>query len=137
MPHAELAARGYRTAADAALARLAEIERALRDLGDLVAPDADDREALAGYRVGFWRRHGQVLGALAQSLAAAARRGERPPWADLSADGLVAVCAWCRSLRAPDGRWLPIGHFVLTVDTLAVTHGICDPCFERVNGEGG
>jgi hypothetical protein len=134
LPDADLASRAYRTAADAALARLAEIERAMRDLTDLTDPDGDDREALAGYRVGFWRRHGQVLGALAQTLGAAARRGERLPWADLSADGLVAVCAWCRNLRAPDGRWLPIGHFVLTVDSLAVTHGICDPCFERVHG---
>lgn len=128
----DLAVRAYRVAADAALRRMSQLERTLREMPELVAQDPDDVSALASYRIGFARRHGQVLSALGDLLAAAARRGERPPWADLTTDGLVAVCAWCHSLRAPDGTWLPLGHLVLPTDPVAVTHGMCDPCLDRV-----
>lgn len=123
----------YREAADAAFDRLYELESCLADLPALVEPEPEDREALTSYRVRFVRRHRVVLDHLRERMAVARVEGRLPAWATAAAGNMTAVCAWCRSVRTAEGRWLPLGHFVpSTGPHLTVTHGICEDCRPRL-----
>ena len=131
---ARLAGLAYREAADAAYDRLRELERALSELPELAEITAEDRETLARYRARFAGRHRVVLEHLRDILVAARARGELPAWATAAPGGMTAVCAWCRSVRGADGRWLPLGHFLTTSGPhLTVTHGICEACRTSVH----
>jgi len=130
---ARLTALAYREAADAAYDRLRELERTLSELPELAEITEEDRETLARYRARFAGRHRVVLEHLREILVAARARGELPAWATAAPGGMTAVCAWCRSVRGADGRWLPLGHFVTTSGPdLTVTHGICEDCRSSV-----
>jgi hypothetical protein len=119
----------WREATDAAYDRLHELSRAERDLPELAAPTAEDHETLARYRSRFLGRHRRLLDRLRDLLASDRARGSLPAWVHASPGGFTAVCAWCRSVRDPAGRWLPLGHFVATSGPhLTVTHGICERC---------
>ena len=43
---------------------------------------------------------------------------------------LLPMCAWCRSIRTPDDRWVPIHEYVS--DTQPVSHGICPICSQNL-----
>lgn len=126
--HPDLAARAFRAAADAAFDRIFEIERCVRDLPELSSAPPEDLAALAEYRARFVDGHREVLLSLRDLLAETARRHALPAWARGGDGHLVSVCAWCRSVRDADGRWLPLGHFFSSTTDLPVTHGICEPC---------
>lgn len=49
--------------------------------------------------------------------------------------GLVAVCAWCKSVREEDGRWVSLERYVEERSDVQVTHGMCPRCYEREVGE--
>jgi len=132
-----LAALAFREAADAAFDRLGELERCDVVLPEVGEPTAEDRDALARYRKRFHGRHRIVLDHLGQLLLEARRRGELPAWANAAPGGMTAVCAWCRSVRDAEGRWLPLGHFVgASGPAMTVTHGICDACREGTARKG-
>jgi len=43
-------------------------------------------------------------------------------------EGAVPVCAWCRKVREPDGRWESLeAHLAHRYGTI-ITHGICPEC---------
>ncbi len=135
---AHLTGLAYREAADAAYDRLRELERAHAELPELAEVTEADRETLARYRTRFAGRHRVVLEHLRDILVEARARGELPAWATAAPGGMTAVCAWCRSVRGTDGRWLPLGHFVTTSGPhLTVTHGICEACRTSVREDGG
>ena len=39
---------------------------------------------------------------------------------------MVALCAWCRSVRTAEGEWSPLADYVMR--TVKVTHGMCPAC---------
>ena len=39
---------------------------------------------------------------------------------------LLAICAWCRSVRNADGTWIPLHDFV--AGSVLVTHSMCPEC---------
>lgn len=39
---------------------------------------------------------------------------------------MLNMCAWCRSVKKPDGGWRPLHEYVMQVEL--VTHGICPSC---------
>jgi GAF domain-containing protein len=43
---------------------------------------------------------------------------------------LLAMCAWCRSIRAADERWITLDEYVARSAT--VSHGMCPDCQARV-----
>jgi GAF domain-containing protein len=45
---------------------------------------------------------------------------------------LLAMCAWCRSVRGTDGSWTPLHEYIS--GSLPVTHGMCPQCSERLEG---
>jgi hypothetical protein len=47
----------------------------------------------------------------------------------MSPSGLVRVCAWCGKGMGGDPRAADLGNRV------AITHGMCRDCFQRVAGE--
>ncbi|MGD0485189.1 MAG: hypothetical protein ABSB58_11160 [Gemmatimonadales bacterium] len=55
------------------------------------------------------------------------------------ADALLSMCSWCKSVDV-DGRWYSVedavAHLGLFDQSIlpALTHGICDACFERLAG---
>ena len=43
------------------------------------------------------------------------------------------VCAWCNRLRVADESWISLAAVVPETRPDRVTHGICEPCAERMN----
>jgi len=125
---AGLAADAWHMAADAALARLRELDESVRDLRGLGPLRDDDLAAMSAHRARFVASHQQVLGPLRDRLADVARRGTLPRWATPRGDDLLLVCAWCLSVRDVDGAWLPLGHLVHGATSLPMTHGACPSC---------
>lgn len=129
-PTADVATEAWHLAADAALARLHELDRSVREVGALGPLAADDLDALAAHRARFVASHHEVLEPLRQRLEAATRHGTLPPWATPPRGDLLLVCAWCLSVRDRDGTWLPVGHLVYGAQSLPMTHGACPRCLE-------
>lgn len=120
-----------RRVAEVALGHPGEDERieAERTLGqcDLVAGRVAEAEASLTALFARVRDH------LRERMAVARVEGRLPAWATAAAGNMTAVCAWCRSVRTAQGRWLPLGHFVpSTGPHLTVTHGICEDCRPRL-----
>jgi len=44
--------------------------------------------------------------------------------------GLLPICAWCKRIRADDGRWSQIEAYVKDHTQADFTHGICPECAE-------
>ncbi|MBL9085814.1 MAG: hypothetical protein JNM10_01610 [Planctomycetia bacterium] len=129
---ADLATEAWHLAADAALARLNELDRSVREVGALGPLAADDLDALAAHRARFVASHREVLEPLRLRLEAATRHGTLPPWATPPRGDLLLVCAWCLSVRDRDGTWLPVGHLVYGAQSLPMTHGACPRCLDEL-----
>ncbi len=78
---AGVAVQAWHVAADAALARLRELDGSVRDLDVLGPFGTDDLDAMAAHRARFVASHHQVLGPLRERWADAARRRALPRWA--------------------------------------------------------
>lgn len=131
-PMADDAARAWHVAADAAFARLVELDGAASRLRAMAPPTPDDLDALGAYRLRFVESHHQVLVPLRMRVAAAAATGRLPDWAFSPADGMVLVCAWCQSVRSDEGEWRPVGHLIHGATALPITHGACPRCLAVV-----
>ena len=46
--------------------------------------------------------------------------------------GLLPVCAWCRKIRADDGRWQVMEEFLGTHTKASASHGICPDCAAKM-----
>jgi hypothetical protein len=44
--------------------------------------------------------------------------------------GLLPICAWCKRIRADDGRWRQIEAYVRDHTQADFTHGVCPECAE-------
>ena len=127
----DLVHRMHDLVAAAVLVRLAQVEACVATLPELGLDDALSHEVLAGYRRHFLGEQRELLRRVARLLEAP---GAQPPpqlLAGHGAEGLIAVCAWCESVRSPQGTWLPLGHFVPREGSRRVTHGICPGCARR------
>ncbi len=45
-----------------------------------------------------------------------------------AAEKLLSMCAWCRSIRTPDGDWQPLHEYIS--DSVPVSHGMCPDCMK-------
>jgi PAS fold len=79
----------------------------------------------------------EVAGASLQADSAestARRRGllplERPR--DLTLNGVIPVCAWCKKIRDLLGDWHQVEAYLATRSDATFTHGICEDCAGRV-----
>ncbi len=49
--------------------------------------------------------------------------------------GLIPSCAWCKSIRVPDGSWVHVELFLEAHTDAHFTHSICPACAERAEAE--
>jgi PAS domain S-box-containing protein len=48
---------------------------------------------------------------------------------------LLPVCAWCGKIRSDDGYWLELDRYLASQKLGRVTHGMCQPCADKVLDE--
>lgn len=49
---------------------------------------------------------------------------------------IVPVCAWCRSVRAPDGHWDTLEDYFRRQAASELSHGLCPNCLADMEREG-
>ncbi len=128
---AAAARRAYDLAASAAIERLAEVDRFVRDHPDVANPTTEDLSIFAEFRRRKAGEHADLRAAVSRWLVAEAQAGR---WridalAPASSD-LVVVCAWCNALRTRAGAWIPLPDFlpIVSEGPIRVTHGMCMTC---------
>ncbi|MCK6551189.1 DUF1638 domain-containing protein [Myxococcota bacterium] len=52
-----------------------------------------------------------------------------------SLHGLIRLCAWCRKIGEPDGRWRTVEEYVRDHSTASFTHGICPTCAQQLEAQ--
>ena len=134
---AALAMRAYDGAAAAVLLRASQIEATALELPELCGPEGDDASTLASYRRRFVVEQTQMLSAVSRRLQSQIAGGAAPKWTGADEDGTIGICAWCLRVRLPDGKMLPIGHFLPQDAALRVSHGICRACATRLTASFG
>lgn len=100
---------GYR------LGSLCVIDRQPRELTptQLAVLDALARQVSALLQ---WRR---TMGHLAQALGRVR-----------TLEGLIPICAWCKSVRSDEGYWERVESFITAHTSAQMTHGLCPTCAE-------
>lgn len=48
--------------------------------------------------------------------------------------GIIPVCASCKSIRDDEGMWQPMEKYVRDRAPVEFSHGLCDPCVEKLYG---
>lgn len=124
----ELSNRAYEIASTAVARRILEIGSSLETLPELREMDADDRAALARYRLNFGEQQEDLLEAVGSLFRRNTELAREVLERHRNESGLLPVCAWCRAVRVRSGAWTPIGHLVPTEQWLAITHTICEDC---------
>ena len=51
--------------------------------------------------------------------------------------GLLPICSYCKRIRGDDQYWQQVDAYVAEHSDAQFSHGICPPCFEKVNDEFG
>lgn len=128
----DLAAHVHDLVAAAVLIRLRQVDECTRELPELGLDDDDSTAVLARFRQQFVREQRELLRRVAALLASRGDAYVQSLLERSAPDGLVAICAWCESVRPSDGRWLPIGHFIPREGSFDVTHAICPGCAARM-----
>lgn len=124
----DLARRFYDVAGLAALDRIREVERFARKFPNQGEARAGNRQILVEYRLRFTAQHREVLSALARACEQMQERGEDPFAFIATKGGQAHACAWCASVLAEDGAWVPILTLATAELPVLVTHGICPDC---------
>ena len=47
-------------------------------------------------------------------------------------EGMLAVCSYCKRMRAADGSWAPLERYIERHSKAEVSHGVCPECYEKV-----
>jgi hypothetical protein len=80
-----------------------------------------------------------AAGSIAWSLRER-RRTQVPPDRDhqlhrvKSLHGLLPICAGCKKIRDPEGRWHQLEAYIQSHSEAEFTHGLCDNCFAEYAG---
>jgi len=93
----------------------------------------------ANFSPGFFP-DGSVSGVIGIFEDMSARRRvdclERGPGEDLGAivkpSGFLPICASCKRIRDPQGKWNPVELYLKTHCDINLSHGVCPECSERL-----
>jgi len=129
----DLATRVYDLVAEAVLIRLRQVDECTRALPELGLDDDESAAVLAHFRQRFLVEQRQLLRRVANLLTSRGDDYVQALLARSAPAGMVAICAWCESVRPSDGRWLPIGHYIPREGSLDLTHTACPRCAARVH----
>jgi hypothetical protein len=50
-------------------------------------------------------------------------------------EGILPICAGCKSIRNDQGEWLPLEGYIMTHSTAQFSHGFCPVCFKAYYGD--
>ena len=50
-------------------------------------------------------------------------------------EGIIPICAWCKSIRDESGRWQRLEAYVGNRSPVQFTHGYCPDCFAEAMAE--
>lgn len=50
-------------------------------------------------------------------------------------EGILPICAGCKSIRDEQGKWLSLEGYITTHSTAQFSHGLCPVCFKNYYGE--
>ncbi len=103
-------------------------------LGYLTKPFSD-REVHAAIQIGLYREEKerelkaqrQELERINKELKAALKNIE-------VLQGLLPMCAWCKSIRIDDGYWQEVSAYLASHTSAQVTHSICPDCANKKFG---
>ena len=123
----DAALRVYDIAATAVVRRITQLDACMRALPDLRADAAYEAE-LARYRRLFRQGQRQLMDRVGALMRAQADGDARRLLDRATKRGLLAICAWCESIRDADGGWMPFGHFLPRDGTYEITATICESC---------
>lgn len=127
--------RAFDIAANALVDRIAELDRAMGEVPQLGLVDGPD---LALLDVSRWRlaeEHRHTSQAVVRMFERAARLGHEGLERLLTPGAFVTICAWCRMVRVPGGRWLPITSYLPEPAAGRLTHGMCPRCRDRIHAD--
>ncbi|MDJ0522198.1 MAG: hypothetical protein QNJ90_09010 [Planctomycetota bacterium] len=116
--------RAYDITGAAALQRLGEVEHFLAEQPGFLAENDDGLDELRAYRARLLDEHRALLRAFGTMA-------DGDPDLNRFEGAAMCVCAWCESVRGPDGVWLPLEHAPKPRRLTTVTHGMCTPCRSR------
>lgn len=128
----DAARRAYDIAATSVFARIKQIDMCMDALPELGIESGPYQRDLVRYRKVFVSRQKAVLARVAEMFRGHDGDDLRRLIEHEDAQGFVAICAWCESVRGEDGRWIGIGHLVPREGPFQITHGICPPCSEAM-----
>jgi hypothetical protein len=114
-------------AAVAALERSWESKLFFQEFPQLSRMEPEDVAVLEAHGERFQAKHLELLAAIRTLLREGARYETALSESEVD-ELLVAVCAWCNSVRGPERVWIPLDDFVRPATDLDVTHGICQAC---------
>jgi CHASE3 domain sensor protein len=49
--------------------------------------------------------------------------------------GMIPICGWCKSVRADEGYWQTVEHYVRAHSEATFSHGICPDCAEKFKAD--
>ncbi len=123
--------RAHDLGAAAAIERIAELDRWVRDVPEMAAATPEDFAILEDHRRRSRGEQEAMLRAVARLLEPAVREGRAPHPVLAGCGDLVCVCAWCQRVAAQGQAWLAIQEFLPLDGPLRVTHGMCPDCRAR------
>jgi hypothetical protein len=50
-------------------------------------------------------------------------------------EGILPICAGCKSIRNESGEWLPLEGYIMTHTAAQFSHGFCPVCFKAYYGD--
>lgn len=114
---------GFALAACAVLA----LTRVMRDYSFDVNLTVDE---LAGAAVRFF-----VLALLAVLTVLLSRQSRLLRRRVQQLEGVLPICAGCKSIREADGSWVPLEGYLMTHSGAQFSHGFCPVCFKAYYGD--
>ena len=119
----------YDVVATAVVKRIRQLDESIERLKRIGLETGFERD-LARYRRIFREGQRGVLDRVGAILRDVDAEGARRVLDDAVRRDLIAICAWCESVRAADGQWKPLGHFVPRDGSYEITATICPHCRE-------
>jgi CheY-like chemotaxis protein len=100
-------------------------------LGYLTKPFSD-REVHAAIQIGLYREEKErELKAQRDELARVNQELQSALKNIQVLQGLLPMCAWCKSIRLDDGYWQEVSAYLVSHTAAEVTHSICPDCADK------
>jgi CheY-like chemotaxis protein len=100
-------------------------------LGYLTKPFSD-REVHAAIQIGLYREEKErELKAQREELERVNKELQSALKNIQVLQGLLPMCAWCKSIRLDDGYWQEVSAYLTSHTAAEITHGICPDCADK------